>query len=87
MEKVRPWCGQPLDRRRLKNRTEQNLHIPDKHTDRSLSARPAEIGGISGPARPVGQNRAAELSGPCRPQVQNRPVQLSATYKLQYWKH
>ena len=23
MEKVRPWCGQPLDRGRLKNRTEQ----------------------------------------------------------------
>ena len=23
MEKVRPWCGQPSDRRRLKNRTEQ----------------------------------------------------------------
>jgi len=22
MEKVRPWCGQPSDRRRLKNRTE-----------------------------------------------------------------
>ena len=24
MEKVRAWCGQPLDRGRLKNRTEQN---------------------------------------------------------------
>ena len=24
MEKVRPWCGQPSDRGRLKNRTEQN---------------------------------------------------------------
>ena len=23
MEKVRPWCGQPSDRGRLKNRTEQ----------------------------------------------------------------
>jgi len=23
MEKVRPWCGRPSDRRRLKNRTEQ----------------------------------------------------------------
>jgi len=23
MEKVRPWCGQPSDRRRLKNRREQ----------------------------------------------------------------
>ena len=23
MEKVRPWCGQPLDRGRLRNRTEQ----------------------------------------------------------------
>ena len=22
MKKVRPWCGQPADRRRLKNRTE-----------------------------------------------------------------
>ena len=26
MEKVRPWCGQPSDRRRLKNRTEQSTH-------------------------------------------------------------
>jgi len=25
MEKVRPWCGQPSDRGRLRNRTEQ-LH-------------------------------------------------------------
>ena len=24
MEKVRPWCGQPSDRGRLRNRTEQN---------------------------------------------------------------
>ena len=27
MEKVRPWCGQPSDRGRLKNRTEQKLTI------------------------------------------------------------
>ena len=27
MEKVRPWCGQPWDRGRLKNRTEQNSAI------------------------------------------------------------
>jgi len=28
MEKVRPWCGQPSDRGRLKNRTERlvNCH-------------------------------------------------------------
>jgi len=26
MEKVRPWCGQPSDRGRLKNRTEQICH-------------------------------------------------------------
>ena len=25
MEKVRPWCGQPSDRGRLKNRTEQRF--------------------------------------------------------------
>jgi len=25
MEKVRPWCGQPSDRGRLKNRTELNI--------------------------------------------------------------
>ena len=24
MEKVRPWCGQPSDRGRLGNKTEQN---------------------------------------------------------------
>ena len=24
MEKLRPWCGQPSDRGRLRNRTEQN---------------------------------------------------------------
>ena len=27
MVKVRPWCGQPLDRGRLGNRIEQNRHI------------------------------------------------------------
>jgi len=27
MEKVRPWCGQPSDRGRLKNRTEQYGNI------------------------------------------------------------
>jgi len=26
MEKVRPWCGQPSDLGRLRNRTEQNVH-------------------------------------------------------------
>ena len=26
MEKVRPWCGQPSDRRRLKNRTDRRNH-------------------------------------------------------------
>jgi len=29
MEKVRPWYGQPSDRGRLKNRTEQNLASPN----------------------------------------------------------
>jgi len=30
MEKVRPWCGQPSDRGRLRNRTEQNSSwVPD----------------------------------------------------------
>ena len=29
MEKVRPWCGQPLDRGRLKNRTAR-LELVDK---------------------------------------------------------
>jgi len=28
MEKVRPWCGQPLDRARLTNRTEQISPLP-----------------------------------------------------------
>ena len=31
VEKVRPWCGQPSDRGRLKNRTEQNYHANWKH--------------------------------------------------------
>jgi len=32
MEKVRPWCGQPSDRTRLKNRTENaSLH---EHTEK-----------------------------------------------------
>jgi len=26
MEKVRPWCGQPSDRGRLKNRTDQTVY-------------------------------------------------------------
>ena len=32
MEKVRPWCGQPSDRGRLKNRTEQNRTGPEPST-------------------------------------------------------
>jgi len=32
MEKVCPWCGQPSDRGRLKNRTEQ---LPQNLLDRS----------------------------------------------------
>ena len=31
MEKVRPWCGQPSDRGRLKNRTEQNAISRVRH--------------------------------------------------------
>jgi len=27
MEKVRPWCGQPSDRGRLRNRTEPSCHV------------------------------------------------------------
>ena len=27
MEKVRPWCGRPSDRGRLKNRTELQRHV------------------------------------------------------------
>ena len=27
MEKVRPWCGQPSDRGRLKNRTEMFVYL------------------------------------------------------------
>ena len=30
MEKVRPWCGQPSDRGRLKNRTEQGFRVGAK---------------------------------------------------------
>ena len=40
MEKVRPWCGQPSDRGRLKNRTEQNvqtLSLADVSRDFRLS--------------------------------------------------
>ena len=29
MEKVRPWCGQPSDRGRLKNGTERNINLRD----------------------------------------------------------
>jgi len=32
MEKVHPWCGQPSDRGRLKNRTEQNRAHTHTHT-------------------------------------------------------
>ena len=31
MEKVRPWCGQPSDRGRLRNRTEQNKVVFNLH--------------------------------------------------------
>jgi len=33
MEKVRPWCGQPSDRGRLKNR---NIHAEEKPNIKSL---------------------------------------------------
>ena len=35
MEKVLPWCGQPSDRGRLKNRTEQNRSMRGLHPMRS----------------------------------------------------
>jgi len=43
MEKVRPWCGQPSDRGRLRNRTEQSQRpqigcLPYFHTWCGLSA-------------------------------------------------
>jgi len=38
---MRPWCGQPLDRRRLKNRTEQKLVC--KCTDSFLFALDGEL--------------------------------------------
>jgi len=34
MEKVRSWCGQPSDRGRLKNRTEQNvMHVVSQNLE------------------------------------------------------
>jgi len=33
MEKVRPWCGQPSDRGRLRNRTEQSATWRIIHRD------------------------------------------------------
>ena len=30
MEKVRPWCGQPSDGGRLRNRTEQNRTVDSR---------------------------------------------------------
>jgi len=40
MEKVRPWCGQPSDRGRLKNRTEYSVSVPEqKATSRNAAAR------------------------------------------------
>jgi len=34
MEKVRPWCGQPSDRGRLKNRTEHpSMTVSDQFFD------------------------------------------------------
>ena len=32
MEKVRPWCGQPSDRGRLKNRTTAAAAAADRHS-------------------------------------------------------
>ena len=37
MEKVRPWCGQPSDRGRLKNRTELNTDKPQLNIIASCS--------------------------------------------------
>ena len=44
MEKVRQWCGQPLDRGRLKNRTERSHRSP--RTDRYHTARRQRDNGV-----------------------------------------
>ena len=88
MEKVRPWCGQPSDRGRLKNRTEQNC-CADKapllyagvtpHLDVSAAAgaverRAAELG-LALDVRPAGDEQAdeGELAA-LRRQVDGRPA-------------
>jgi len=38
MEKVRPWCGQPSDRGRLRNRTEENRRFREIYVMKTLSA-------------------------------------------------
>ena len=86
MEKVRPWCGQPSDRGRLKNRTEQNRtvaqtkrHCCTPHLDVSAAAgaverRAAELG-LALDVRPAGDEQAdeGELAA-LRRQVDGRPA-------------
>ena len=43
MEKVRPWCGQPSDRGRLRNRTDYMLNICSDHTLRASQSEIVQI--------------------------------------------
>jgi len=48
MEKVRPWCGQPSDRGRLRNRTERGHIWPGPTTfGPTLGALISETGGVT----------------------------------------
>jgi len=45
MERVGSWCGQPLDRGWLKNRTEpRREHVTDRQTDRRTQQRTGQRG-------------------------------------------
>jgi len=47
MEKVRPWCGQPSDRGRLRNRTEQSLcDIRTFNTNNEIERNTIQRGGM-----------------------------------------
>ena len=61
MEKVRPWCGQPSDRGRLKNRNRTRLSVDAAREPESMPQQLAEPPSAPAPAE-VGSGEIGSLS-------------------------
>ena len=75
MEKVRPWCGQTLDRGRLKNRTEQKGMRVNMNKAKVM---------ISGERQMVRQKDVRWPCGICSKGVGSNSIQCSSCQK---WVH